>query len=160
MTCNSTDYFGLPSIALQIKKGPIFCLKKSFSIFRTKLVLIGCTNVKNCHSKFFTYVTKTCLNITTYSRKPGKYNGTIIFEIGIKKKSYPIKENLCQTWLFHKCFDCLFCFCLHCNTTESISWLQQKRSAILVLTVAKMWILNWHDINLKKKCCHCYSPVF
>ena len=40
--------------------------------------------------KFFTYVTKTRPNSTTYSRKPGNYNGTIIFEIDIMKKSYPI----------------------------------------------------------------------
>ena len=27
------------------------------------------------------YVTKTCANLTTYSRKAENYNGTIIFEI-------------------------------------------------------------------------------
>ena len=31
--------------------------------------------------KFFTYVTKTHANLSTYSRKPGNYNDTIIFEI-------------------------------------------------------------------------------
>ena len=30
--------------------------------------------------KFFTYVTKTCANLTTYSRKPWNYNGTIHHE--------------------------------------------------------------------------------
>ena len=45
-------------------------------------------------SKFFTYVTKTRPNLTTYSRKPGNYNGTIIFDIDIMKKSYPINLNL------------------------------------------------------------------
>ena len=42
----------------------------------------------NC--KCFTYITKTIANLTTYSRKPGDYNGTIIFEIDIMKKSSPI----------------------------------------------------------------------
>ena len=44
--------------------------------------------------KCFTYVTKTCPNLITYSRKPGNYNGTIIFEIDIMKKSYPINLKL------------------------------------------------------------------
>ena len=30
--------------------------------------------------KCFTYDTKTCANLTTYSRKPENYNGTIIFD--------------------------------------------------------------------------------
>ena len=34
-----------------------------------------------------TYVTKTCANLTAYSRKPENYNGTIIFEIDIMKNS-------------------------------------------------------------------------
>ena len=37
--------------------------------------------------KFFTYVTKTRANLTTYSRKLENYNGTIIFEIDIMKNS-------------------------------------------------------------------------
>ena len=39
------------------------------------------TNVNVSH----TYVTKTIANLTTYSRKPGDYNGSIIFEIDIMK---------------------------------------------------------------------------
>ena len=69
--------------------------------------------------KFFTYVTKTCANLTTYSRKPENYNGTIIFEIDIMKKSSPINLNLCQTWLFHKFFGCFFCFDLLWSWAES-----------------------------------------
>ena len=38
-------------------------------------------------SKFFTYVTKTCANLSTYSRKPGNCIRTINFEIDIMKKS-------------------------------------------------------------------------
>ena len=37
-----------------------------------------------------TSVTKTHANVSTYSRKPGNYNGTINFEIDIMKKSSPI----------------------------------------------------------------------
>ena len=47
--------------------------------------------------KFFTCVTKTRANLTTYSRKVENYNGTIIFEIDIMKNSSPINSNLCQT---------------------------------------------------------------
>ena len=54
--------------------------------------------------KCFTYVAKTHANLTTYSRKLENYNGTIIFEIDIMKKSSPINLNLCQTLLFHKFF--------------------------------------------------------
>ena len=36
------------------------------------------------------YVAKTIANSTTYSRKPGDCNGTIIFEIDIMKNSSPL----------------------------------------------------------------------
>ena len=42
------------------------------------------------YCKCFTCVTKTIANLTTYSRKPGDYNGTIIFEIDIMKNSSPL----------------------------------------------------------------------
>ena len=60
------------------------------------------------YSKCFTYLTKTCANTTTYSRKPGNFNGTISFEIDIMKNSSPINSNLGQNWLFHICFDLLW----------------------------------------------------
>ena len=47
--------------------------------------------------KCFTYLTKTRANSTTYSRKPGNFNGTISFEIDIMKNSSPINLNLGQT---------------------------------------------------------------
>ena len=40
--------------------------------------------------KYFTYVAKTIAKSTTYSRKPGNYNGTIIFEFDIMKNSSPL----------------------------------------------------------------------
>ena len=87
----------------------------------------------------------SCELIHKKNRKPWNYNGTINFEIDIMKKSSPLNKNLCQTrlclivfWLFS-----LFFVYVHCNTTDCINWLHQKRSAILVLTVAKPWILNW-----------------
>ena len=41
--------------------------------------------------KCFTYVTKTIANST---RKPGDYNGTIVFEIDIMKNSSPLNLKL------------------------------------------------------------------
>ena len=69
--------------------------------------------------KCFTCVTKTIANLATYSRKPENYNGTIIFEFDIMKNSSPINLNLCQTWLFHICFGCFFCFDLLWSWAES-----------------------------------------
>ena len=98
--------------------------------------------VKGNLHKCFTCVTKTIANLTKYSRKPGNYNGTIIFEIDIMKNSSPINLNLCQTWLFHNCFGCFFCFDLLWAELR-VQWVQQKRIAVLVLTWQKVWILNW-----------------
>ena len=36
---------------------------------------------------------KTMANLTTFNRKPGNYNGTIIFEIDIMKKFSPINSK-------------------------------------------------------------------
>ena len=57
---------------------------------------IWCTKLRY-YGKCLTYVAKTRANLTTYSRKPENYNGTIIFEIDIMKNSSPINLNLCQT---------------------------------------------------------------
>ena len=40
--------------------------------------------------KCFTYFNKTSANLTTYSRKPGDYNGIIISKIYIMKNSSPL----------------------------------------------------------------------
>ena len=45
-------------------------------------------------SECFTYVTKTIVDLTTYSRKPGDYNGNIFFEIDIMKNSSPLNLKL------------------------------------------------------------------
>ena len=58
-------------------------------------------------------------HISICSRKPENYNGTIIFEIDIMKKSSPINLNCCQTWLFHKYFGCFFCFDLLWSWAET-----------------------------------------
>ena len=71
-------------------------------------------------SKYFTYVTKTRANLTTYSRKPENYNGTNIFEIDIMKNSSPINLYLCQSWLFHKYFGRFFYFDLLCHTYSRV----------------------------------------
>ena len=49
--------------------------------------------VKNA-GKCFMYVVKTIANSTTYSRTPGDYNGTIIFEFDIMKNSSPLNLKL------------------------------------------------------------------
>ena len=76
-------------------------------------------NYKAYDNKYFTYGTKTCANLTIYSRKPGIYNGTISFEIDIMKNLFPINSNLGQTRLFHICFGCFFCFDLLWRWAES-----------------------------------------
>ena len=43
--------------------------------------------------KCFMYATITIANLTTYSRKPGNYNGTIIFEIDTMKNSFPLNSK-------------------------------------------------------------------
>ena len=90
------------------------------------------------NSKCFKNVNKTCANLTTYSRKPENYNGTIIFEINIMKKSPPIILNPCQTWLFHKIFDCFFCFDLQLCTLK-LSWecCESSRKEVL------FWFCQW-----------------
>ena len=50
--------------------------------------------ISTFESKCFTYVTKTIANLTTYRRKLGDYNGTIIFEIDIMKNSSPLNLKL------------------------------------------------------------------
>ena len=70
------------------------------------LVFLGnitacCTLLSSCYKVamrfllliFFSYVTKTCQHLSTYSRKPGNYNGTIIFEVDIMKKFSPLKSK-------------------------------------------------------------------
>ena len=39
------------------------------------------------------YVTKTIANSTTYNRKPGDYNGTIVFEFDIMKNSSSLNSK-------------------------------------------------------------------
>ena len=56
----------------------LYILHAVYSFF--KKILKIANNIK-----FFTHV-----NLSMYSRKPGNYNGTIIFEIDIMKKSSPI----------------------------------------------------------------------
>ena len=54
------------------------------------------TSPKKCnlaYGKCFLYTTKTRPNLATYTRKPGNNNGTIVFEIDIMKKSYPVNLN-------------------------------------------------------------------
>ena len=63
-----------------------------FVIHLFMTVSLGSRSPRNnfAAGKCFTYVTKTIANSTTYSRKPGDYNGTIIFEFAIMKNSSPL----------------------------------------------------------------------
>ena len=65
--------------------------KNYLSGMLTQFIQVSVTLVVDLdRGKFFTYVTKTCPNLTTYSRKPGIYNGSIMFEVDIMKKSHRI----------------------------------------------------------------------
>ena len=75
----------------------ILSLRKFIEESMEKWGFKGLDILVNNAGKFFMYVTKTRANLTTYSRKPENYNGTIIFEIDIMKNSSPINLNLCQT---------------------------------------------------------------
>ena len=66
------------------------CIMRCSTIFNTLLSPKNLVACKTGQDKCFMCVTKTISNLTTYSRKPGDYNGTIIFEIDIMKNSSPL----------------------------------------------------------------------
>ena len=101
-------------------------------------------DIRPCLGKFFTYVTKTRPNLSTYSWKPRNYNGTVIFEIdNYHEKVLPNQLKSLSNLIFSQMFWLFGLFLFTLKVTESNSWFHQKRSDFLVLTVAKMWILNW-----------------
>ena len=73
-----------------------YCVTNSSEVVICELLLhdrsaVGATDLQGkAYCKCFTCFTKTFANLTTYSRKPGDYNGTIIFEIDIMKNSSPL----------------------------------------------------------------------
>ena len=85
---------------------------------------------------------QTRANLITDSRKPKNYNGTIILEIDIMKKSFLINLNICQTWPFHNFYGCFLCLLI-----LKLSWQGCASSRKEVLfwfwQWQKMWILNW-----------------
>ena len=96
--------------------------------FLQSLKEIDRMNYIPCHRKCFTYVIKTIENLTTYSRKPGDYNGTIIFEIDIMKNSFWRNWKIAKMALMNPCMKFVIVSAVFC-------W--AKWSVILVLTVAK-----------------------
>ena len=71
-------------------------------------------------------VTKTIANLTTYSRKAGDYNGTIMFEIDIMKNSSPL-NLICRLWAeieAHKWRD------LELNLSKTVEELHQDSQLI------------------------------
>ena len=101
--------------------------------------------------KCFTYVTKTIINLTAYSRKPGDCNGFIIFEIDIMKNSSPL--NLEFTFLPQ-----------HSQLSFKVN--QNKRNDQRICQKVQFdkninWLgrtFSWYQSQ--KYWCHCNSPVF
>ena len=111
---------------------------------------------KEDRSKCFTYVTKTLANSTPYSRKPGEYNGTIIFEFEIMKNSSPL--NLKFTFFATVKTKITLLFCWTHSTLSSASKCdrvnQNKRNNQKICEKVKFdkdfnWGRLFHDINLK-----------
>ena len=109
---------------------------------------------RNVSGKCFTYVTKTCAHLSTCSRKPGNYNGTIIFVIDIIKL-------LPTQFKIH-----IFCHCqtqnnnsLQCHTHSVLSRVTAdtitkktiktfvKKSCLTKVLIDWGWLFP--DINLK-----------
>ena len=104
--------------------------------------------------KFFTYVTKPRAHLSTYSRKLGNYNDTIIFEIDIIKKQ---KRSSPLIIKIH-----IFCHSQNQNNTSlqcHSLYAQQKTAETITYKTTKTFVkksqilIDWgglfHDINLE-----------
>ena len=91
--------------------------------------------------KFFIYVTKTCLNLSTHSRKPEDYNGPIIFEI---EKVLP---NQFKILIFATVITkmSLFSGAIGCCLSNFLKVL--KKSSLTDISID--WGGFFHNINLK-----------
>ena len=103
--------------------------------------------------KYFTYVTKTLLHLSTLRGRPGNWFGTTIFVIGFVKTSLQSIKDLCQLDFFTKsltfCFVLIYWLCW-AESTASTAALQQKRSDILVVLWQKCQIFKVNYLWLKK----------
>ena len=110
--------------------------------------------LKRSMSKCFTNVTKTIANLTTYSRKPGDYSGTIIFEIDIMKNSSPLNLKFTFFATFKTKITLLSLSHSLC-AQQSYNWNNNKLNNQNICKKVKFdKDLNWlgglfHDINLK-----------
>ena len=101
---------------------------------------------------FFTYVTKTGLNLTTYTKKPGNNNGTIIFEIDIMKKSYPVNLKFTSLplskpkWHFFS-GAVSWCSQLCCSVNKNKTKTFVKKSSLTKILIDSVRL--FHNINLK-----------
>ena len=77
------------------------------------------------HGKYFTYVTKTIANLTTFSKKPRNYNGTIVFEIDIMKNSSPLNLKFTFFAIVKSKVILLFCW------THSFTVINGKKKIII-----------------------------
>ena len=80
--------FNLDTLTIKPEKSPAILIHACRQE-KSKSFIILIEDIFQSSSKFFTYVTKTRLNLSTHSRKPGNHNCIIIFEIDIMKKSSP-----------------------------------------------------------------------
>ena len=99
--------------------------------------------------KSFTYVTKTRPNLPTYSRKPGNYNGNIIFEIYMKSPPQSIYILIFAT-VKTKMLLLFWCNQLLCSVTSSVSKNKQNNLSVLRWTWTGRINLNFfwgYNIN-------------
>ena len=97
-------------------------LEKLMAIREDLLNNLGMADPPNPSAgKCFTYVTKTMANLTTFGRKPGIYNGIIIFEIDIMKNSSPLNLKFTFFATVKTKITLLFCW-----THSTLSSVQSK----------------------------------
>ena len=75
------------------------------------------------------YVTKTIANSTTYSRKPGDYNDTIIFEFDIMKNSSPLNSKFTFFATVKTKITLLFCWTHSTLSSASVCEIKTKEAA-------------------------------
>ena len=100
-------------------------------------------NVGDSVCKFFTYVTKTRANLTTYSRKLENCNGTINFWDWYHEKFLPNQFKSLSNLTFSQIFWLFLLFWF----TLKLSWecCESSRKEVLFWFCQwqKIWILNW-----------------
>ena len=103
-------------------------------------------DIRPCLGKFFTYVTKTRPNLSTYSWKPRNYNGTVIFQIdNCHEKVLPNQLKSLSNLIFSQMFWLFGLFLFTLKVTESNSWFWHWQKCEFWID----WVRHFHCINLK-----------